>query len=259
MSKAKILIPVLVIACALALLFIPQDKEGGRKEPATAARIVLYGYTTDGRISWEIAAEEGRIERDEEDLSDVTIRFPQEDGEDLLISAASLIQRGRIRTLSGEVRIKRGDTFEMSTDSLDWNDETSTLSADRINLVYGKIEVVGGGFLYDLKSQLVSLSNGLEGKIAREEPIFISAECAEEENGRIVIAGNVALESGKKSYRCDRLESDREGKIITLSGSVAAYLPEGELTGERLVIGPDGISVSGSVRLDLKLKGENGA
>jgi len=260
MSKAKIIIPILlVVACGIALILLPRRPAGTEHAPTRARKIVLYGYTREGKLAWAMTSREGTIDKDTEDLSDVTIRFPQEDGTDLIISAASLIEQGGLRRLSGGVRIERGDGLIMTSGSLNWNDAAALLSTDRVELTYGKIEACGEGFRYNIDEESSSFSNGVEGTIAREEAISVRGERAEESGGRIVITGNVIVQSDKNTYRCDRLESDSEGKEVILAGGVTALMSEGKLIGERLVIDPDGISVSGSVVLDFSLDGENGA
>jgi len=260
MSKAKIIIPVLLIACGIAILILLPHRPIGREQtPILAGRVVLYGYADDGTLVWETSAEEGRIEEDAEELTGVTIRFHQEDGTDLIISAPSLVQQNGIRRLTGGVRVERGDDLRMKTDSLVWNDDADTLSASSVELTYGKFEASGNGFRYDLSDGRSSLSNGVEGRIEREGEISVRGERAEEADGRIVIEGEVIVESDKKTYRCGRLESNSAGEDILLSGGVTGSLPEGQLSGNTMRIDQDGISVSGSVVLDLSLEERNGA
>jgi len=260
MSRAKIIIPILlVVACGIALLLLPRRPAGVERSPALAGGIVLYGYTKDGKLSWEMTAEEGKIDKDTEDLSDVTIRFLQENGTDLVISAASLVQQDGLRRLGGGVRIERGDDLKMMTESLDWNDDAATLSADRVELTYGGIEVNGEGFRYDINEGSSSFSYGVEGTIEREEATSVRGDRAEESGGRIVIAGDVVVQSDDKTYRSDRLESDSEGNEVILTGGVTVLMSEGKLIGETLMIDRNGISVSGSVVLDFHLEGKNGA
>ena len=260
MSKAKIVIAILlVVTCGIALILLPHREAETERAPARVGGISLYGYTKEGDLAWAMTAEEGEIDKETEDLTGISIRFPEEDGTYLVISAPSLVQKRGLRRLSGGVRIEREDGLIMTCDSLDWDDEASLLSADRVELSYGKIEASGGGFRYDIEGEISSFSNGVEGKIEREGAISVRGERAEESGGRIVIIGNVLVRSEEDTYRCDRLESDGEGEEVVLTGGVTALMSEGKLIGERLVIGPDGISASGSLVLDLNLEGENGA
>jgi len=260
MSKPKIFLVISLLGCGLAVFFLLSHREAGvEPSPTVVAGIVLYGYTDDGEISWVTEAEEGRIEEGAEELTGVTIRFPGDEEEDLLISAPALTGRSGLRRLTGGVRVELGDELRLMADTIVWNDDTDTLSSPHIELVYGKIEGRGERFNYDIAGRLAVLEGGVSGTISREEPISIRGERAEESEGRLVIEGDVVVESDGKTYRCPRLESDGSGEDIILSGGVTASLSDARLSADTIRIDQDGISVSGSVVLDIDLKGENGA
>jgi hypothetical protein len=255
MSRTKILVVIALVASAavLLVLLLPRTRAPSPVLRTTASGITLYGYAEGGALSWVTHARDAEILDEEGALSHVTVEFASEANEKLTATSDRLVLSERGSTLSGSVVVEREDGLQLRTDALTWEERAQTLTAGSIHLQFRDIVIEGEQFLYDLRAQRASLTNGAQATLHGETPLYIRGEQAEQSGETFGFSGNVVVESDRETYQCQRLESDAEGEVVRLIGSVEAWFTNGRLSAESAEISRQGVSASGGVSVELEL------
>ncbi len=256
MPRAKSLLALLVVAIALVLVFLPRG--GDTDDDATTAKtITLYGYS-DGTLLWEIRAAGGRVNGDDQTLSDVAIDFHGSDAATLRIRGDRLDRTEGTARLSGNLRIERTDDLLLETEAVTWIEADERLEAGPIALTTETLDVSAAGFEYDLASETATFTGGVEAIADLESTWTIRASDAEERDGVVSFRHGVTAESeGGESFRCERLEVDSNGEAARLVGEAEGEWSSGRLTAASIRMDEDGLHASGGVtaRLDLEEMG----
>jgi len=218
MSRAKRIVPLIVVAAILAIVLLPR-RPVGPDDPFVASGVVLRSYTDAGDLSWEVEAQSGEVVDEEAILTGVILRFLSSNEVAMTASADQFVQGEETSILSGNVRIEREDELRLRTEEMSWHEREEKLEAGPVELEARDLLVIGDRFEYDLETERATIS----GAVRADDP------------------------SNEETYRCDRIEADEDA--VYLSGSVEAEFEDGGLTADRVRIDEDGLTAEGSVSL----------
>jgi len=254
MRRTIVLGLLLLVSGGLALVLLVGDRapEAGRT-PAAAAGVTLFGYDADGDPAWTAHAEQGDLVDHIGRLSSVVLSFPADGAGGLSVTAERLIYRTDDRRLSGGVTAERDDGLRLETDEIAWDEARGELSAGEVTMTLSDLSVRAGGFVYRIGPRRTALLDGVEATIARDRPVRVSGDAAEESDGVITVDGDVRIHSEDVAFRCARLETDAAGERIRLSGEVDGTFRGGAIAAESIEWTPAGWTARGevSVRIDL--------
>lgn len=221
MSRASGLLALLLIGAVVALVFLPRGRSP--TDDSTIARSIrLYGYDDDGAPLWEIHAETGRIDESVQTLDGVTVDFHSEDGSTMCIRGNHLERTEGVSRLSGDVRIDRGDDFQMEVEALIWNEAEERLESGPIALSTEDLRVSAARFGYDLETETASFTGGVEASVGTTTEWRIRAERAEGYDSVVVFRDGVIAESEDGHLSAESVRLDDDGMQAT--GHVVAQL-----------------------------------
>jgi len=220
MSRAKSLLALLLVAAAVALVFLPRG-ERPADNATTARSIALYGYGEDGAPLWEIRAEGGRIDESAQTLNGVTIDFYGEDDSTMSIRGDRLERSAAVSRLFGNVRID-WDDLRMEVEALTWDEAVERLESGPIALETEDARVSAAGFGYDLETETASFTGGVEASVGTDPGWTIRSDRAEEQDGVVVFRDGVTAESEDGHLSAESVRLDDDGMRAT--GRVVAQL-----------------------------------
>lgn len=260
MSRATLLVALLLVALVVVLVFLPKGKDPG-SEATIAETIAVYGYDDDGAPLWEIRARSGRITGSDQRLDDVAIDFFDAESSTLSLRGDHLERSESTSRLSGGVRIERDDDLLLTTEALTWDEADEQLESGPVELSTEDLRVSAAAFGYDLHSSTAQFTGGVEASVALDTSWTIVADRAEEHDGRVTFQQDVVAESeDDQSFAAERLEVDPEAETVRLSGGVVGEWASGRLSAETVELDSEGIRAAGGVtaRLDLEeMRGSN--
>jgi LPS export ABC transporter protein LptC len=252
MFRPRYVCILVLVLLAIGLLFVIPSHRKPSPSPTRAKGINLYGYDEEGTLSWSVKAEEGTLADKDGDLIQVEISIYNAGKEDIWARADRLLFTEEEALLKGGVRIDRRDGYHMSTEQATWNQTTGEITANEMSIEAERIKIEGRGVSYNLDNECLSISDGFAAEIHLSKPFCISGDRAREEDGRLVLEGELSVLDEKEEYRCSRIDYTDSEKLV-LSAGVAGSFPDGTLHAREVKLTADGgITAREDVKLLLK-------
>jgi len=252
MSTARGLLAVLllvVIGGATALLLSSSSREEASPAPTVARAVTLRGYDAGGTLAWVVQAEEGAIESETGTLSHVEIAFYKAGEERLRAQGATLTYTGNESVLKGGVDIVRADGYRLSSEELAFAEKTGELTAGRVEIRAEGVTVEAQGLRYHVKEDRWSIAEGFAVAIDRPVSLEVVGRTIAEEEGRLILQGELAVEGKDESYTCDRIDYDKGTELVRLSGDVEGTFSAGTIRADSLTLTQKGFTAGGGVHL----------
>jgi hypothetical protein len=254
MSRTVLIVVLcLLIAGAVALVF--RSPSSTQDTLLQAGQLVLAGYAEDGTRSWSIRAESGSLEGDVGHLQDVNLTFYENERIQMTVRGDQLERDPSGSTLSGAVRIEQEDDVSLDTDTIYWDERNDSLKAGSVAMKTPQVSLSAGAFQHDLGSGTTTLTRGIEAQVSRGDDVYdVTSDSAETTGGRIVLQGNVSVESSDgDAYQCQTLESNTSGSTLAFTDEVSGTWNGNGFSAGSVQIDEDGIRIQGNVIIDLEL------
>ncbi|MEA3356196.1 MAG: LPS export ABC transporter periplasmic protein LptC [Candidatus Bipolaricaulota bacterium] len=252
MFRPRYICILVLLLFGIGLLFIIPSHRKPPPSPTRAKGITLYGYDEEGTPAWSVKAEEGTLTDKDGDLMQVEISIYKAGNEDIWARADRLLFTGEEALLKGGVRINHGDGYHMSTEQATWNQTTGEITASEMRISVERIKIEAGGVSYNLDKKCLSINDGFAAEIDFSMRFSISGDRAREEDGKLVLEGELSVLGEEEEYHCGRIDYAGSEKLI-LSAGVAGSFPAGSLhAGEVKLTADGGITAREDVKLLLK-------
>ncbi len=245
-----VLIAMFLAACGYFLLR-PRPQPPSAEMGGTG--IVLSGYDSNGTLTWRMEAKGGEVTNDEKGtFHGVTLVLYEAGKERVRASSPTLSFAHDRARLTGGVEVLADGKDRLTTNEVDWSKKEGTLSGEgKVALASANAKVKATGFTYDPRTGRGSLKGDVSAEINEPSKTTATGREAEYDPGRVVLSGNVVIETGDETYQCAQAEYTKGNGTIELSGGVQGKLPSGRLQAGRVSLRDDGITASNGVHLFL--------
>jgi lipopolysaccharide export system protein LptA len=249
---------ILVVGTGLVFLFLAAPREESRGGTSTVVRPSFTGYGDDATPSWTLRATKGTLDGETGTFEDVEIVLHSTGGSDLTARGRTFTFDGTYGTLSGEVKVERGDGFRLEGESLTFHEPAAEIRTGPVAIHSRGGAIQAAHLTYEARTGRAFVSGGFTALVDRPA-LRVRGETAEEADGQLVLEGNLEIEREGESWRAARVEVDEDGETVTLLGDVEGVLPEGQIAALSLTLDADGAAAARGVHLVLarSFLGEN--
>lgn len=240
---------ILVVGTGLVFLFLAAPREESRGGTSTVERPSFTGYGDDASPSWTLRATKGTLEGETGTFEDAEIVLYSRGG-DLTAHGKTFTFDGTEGTLSGDVKVERGDGFRLEGESLTFHEPAGEVRTGPVAIHSRGGTIQAARLSYETRTGRSLVSGGFTALVDRPA-VRVRGETAEEADGQLVLEGNLKIEREAESWRATRVEVDEDGGTVTLLGNVEGILPEGQIAALSLRLDADGAAAASGVHLVL--------